>query len=220
MGSVVPFNPLDKINPAGSIENALSTIEAQPLSKLEPFTGSGVYSLYYVGDYAAYDPLSKINQEQVCVPIYVGKADSKGKRKGGFINSEAMGDALYKRLLDHAKSISQASNISIDDFLCRYLVVDDLWISLGESLLISKYSPVWNALIDGFGNHDPGSGRYSGMRPRWDTLHPGRPWTDKLKPNTASAELITAEVWEYLTSRYSVVSGFFGSSNYSVIDLE
>jgi len=30
---------------------------------------------------------------------------------------------------------------------------------------------VWNVVIDGFGNHDPGAGRYNGERTRWDTLH-------------------------------------------------
>ncbi len=31
-----------------------------------------------------------------------------------------------------------------------------------------------NKIIDGFGNHDPGKGRYNQLRSRWDKLHPGR----------------------------------------------
>jgi hypothetical protein len=66
-------------------------------------------------------------------------------------------------------SLDQASNLEIDDFWCRFLVVDDIWIPLGESLLIQRHRPIWNSLIDGFGNHDLGSGRRKGARPNWDT---------------------------------------------------
>ena len=37
--------------------------------------------------------------------------------------------------------------------------------SLGESLLIAKFAPIWNKLIDGFGNHDPDKGRYGARVP-------------------------------------------------------
>ncbi|WP_408004883.1 Eco29kI family restriction endonuclease [Radiobacillus kanasensis] len=30
-----------------------------------------------------------------------------------------------------------------------------------ESYLIRKHIPLWNNLIKGFGNHDPGIGRYN-----------------------------------------------------------
>ncbi len=63
---------------------------------------------------------------------------------------------LWNRLRDHAVSIEQARNLDIEDFMCRFLVVDDLWIGLGESLLISKFALVWNTFVDGFGNHDSG----------------------------------------------------------------
>ena len=79
-------------------------------------------------------------------------------------------------------------------------MVDDIWIPLGESLLIARFSPVWNALIDGFGNHDPGSGRYNGMRPRWDVLHPGRAWAAKCKERPESAKDIEQDVETYLRS--------------------
>jgi len=80
----------------------------------------------------------------------------------------------------------------------RFLVVDDIWIPLGESLLIAKFTPIWNTLIDGFGNHDPGRGRYEGMRPRWDVLHPGRAWAEKCQPRKETAEQITREVRAHL----------------------
>ena len=84
------------------------------------------------------------------------------------------------------------------DFKCRYLVVDDIWIPLGESLLISMFSPLWNRILEGFGNHDPGQGRYNQQRSLWDVVHPGRPWAAKLKPNARSLEEILSDIAEFL----------------------
>ncbi len=204
MGDVIPFNPLDKKNLAASIEQALFLSKPRPLKDLEKFNGAGVYSLYYTGDFPAYEPLARTNRDSASAPIYMGKADAKGKRKGGFLEDAMAGTTLWNRLSDHAASIESAGNLDIDDFVCRFLVVDDLWISLGESLLISKHAPVWNALVDGFGNHAPGKGRSSMMRPRWDTLHPGRTWANKLQPNPMTSEQISAEVLQYLIERYPI----------------
>ncbi len=33
--------------------------------------------------------------------------------------------------------------------------------------------------MDGFGNHDPGSGRYEQAKSDWDVIHPGRAWAEK-----------------------------------------
>jgi hypothetical protein len=54
---------------------------------------------------------------------------------------------------------------------------------LGESLLIESFQPLWNVLIDGFGNHATGKRRATQYRSRWDTLHPGRVWAAKLPAN-------------------------------------
>ena len=32
-----------------------------------------------------------------------------------------------------------AENLDVDDFECRYLIVDDIWIPLGETLLIGRF---------------------------------------------------------------------------------
>ncbi len=111
-----------------------------------------------------------------------------------------MSQALFNRLIEHAESIRQVKNLKIKDFLCRYLVVDDIWIPLGESLLIAWFSPIWNTLIDGFGNHDPGSGRYNGLRPRWDVLHPGRGWAEKCAQRRETDVQIINDITEYLRS--------------------
>jgi hypothetical protein len=105
---------------------------------------------------------------------------------------------LYRRLLEHAESIAQVGNLALSDFACRWLVVDDIWIPLGELLLINKFSLVWNQALDGFGNHDPGKGRYGGQRPPWDVLHPGRPWAARCKDNAKSFDEIVSRVRRHL----------------------
>ena len=173
---------------------------AQPLSMLTQFVGVGIYAIYYTGDFPAYAQLAARNREgQFCAPIYVGKAVPKGARKGGGVG-EVNSRALYDRLRDHAESIIAATNLNIDDFHCRFLVVDDIWIPLGESLLIAKFTPVWNALVDGFGNHDPGKGRYVGLRPRWDVLHPGRNWADKCSVRAETQEEISRDVQNFFAT--------------------
>ena len=202
MGELIPFNPLDKQNLALSIGNALEGMDPISLEDLNGFGGAGVYAIYYQGPFYAYEPLAAVNRIAVSAPIYVGKADSKGKRKGrSFLETEPVGAPLFNRLSQHARSIAQATNLDLSDFSCRFLVLDDLWISLGESLLISRHAPVWNVLVEGFGNHDPGKGRIRGKRPLWDTLHPGRPWADRLPENEKTAEQIGEEALHYLSER-------------------
>lgn len=194
---IIPFNPLDKKNLGASVAEAMLTSRIHPLGDLPEFRGAGIYAIYYAGDFAPYAEIAKRNKDSKNAPIYVGKAVPAGARKGGGSGS-SLGKPLFNRLAEHAESIRAIGNLSIDDFSCRFLVVDDIWIPLGESLLIARYSPVWNALIDGFGNHDPGSGRYNGMRPRWDVIHPGRAWAEKCRPRPESPEDIARDIETYL----------------------
>lgn len=196
--NVVPFNPLDKHHLGESVAQAMLRRPVAPLGNLETFNGAGIYAIYYTGNFHGYEPISTRNRNGLfTAPIYVGKAVPKGARKGGDLQASP-GKVLYDRLKQHAKSIEEASNLDIADFYCRYLIVDDIWIPLGESLLIAKFDPLWNKLIDGFGNHDPGKGRHAGLRPRWDVLHPGRPWAKRCQPRDESAEQIIREVHDYL----------------------
>lgn len=181
-----------------SVGQAMLRQPVTPLRKLVAFNGAGIYAIYYTGRFSSYEPNSKRNRSKLfSAPIYVGKAVPKGARKGGDLQASP-GKVLFDRLKQHAKSIEEASNLDIADFHCRYLIVDDIWIPLGESLLIAKFDPLWNKLIDGFGNHDPGKGRHAGLRPRWDVLHPGRPWAERCQPREESAEQIIREVRDYL----------------------
>jgi hypothetical protein len=199
-----PFNPLDMENLAVSIANALLTTEPTPMSELTAFNGAGVYAIYYLGPPNFYAKLTTATVDESAVPIYVGKAVPKGGRKGVAVEHGTKSKALSARLGEHARSITQATDFDITDFSCRWLVVEPIWIPLGESVLIARFAPVWNVIVDGFGNHDPGSGRINGVRSRWDTLHPGRPWAPKFPARAETAEEIAAEVVEYLAQRYQV----------------
>lgn len=181
--NIDPFNPLNKKNLGESVAEHLLSFTPEPLPP-EPFLGAGIYAIYYVGDYELYEAISLKNRNgNFNCPIYVGKAVPPGARKGGFGLDLAPGPVMYNRLVEHSTSIDQVVHLDLKDFFCRYLVVDDIWIPLAESLLIEMFMPLWNKIIDGFGNHDPGSGRYNQQRSFWDMLHRGRPWAEKLQDN-------------------------------------
>ncbi len=197
-GNVIPFNPLDKKNLGASVAEALLTKEVHPLGDLPVFEGAGIYAIYYAGDFAPYSQVSRLNCDgRFMLPIYVGKAVPPGARMGASLDLAA-GKVLHKRLKEHAESIRSAENLNIEDFYCRFLVVDDIWIPLGESLIIARFTPVWNSLIDGFGNHNPGKGRHAGMRPRWDVLHPGREWAMRLADRPETQAQIAQDAETYL----------------------
>ncbi len=201
MNQSKPYNPLDKAHLGESVANAMLASQPEPLNGVGMFSGAGIYAIYYKGSFPPYRPISSANPEAPnSRPIYVGKAVPAGARKGGFGLGINPGTALASRLKDHAKSVDQAENISLDDFCFQHLVVDDIWIPLGESLLISMFSPIWNTFVDGFGNHDPGKGRYNQVRSRWDVLHPGRNWALKCAERSENAEQISAELQSYLSN--------------------
>lgn len=208
-GKVIPFNPLDKKNLGASVAEALLTKEIHPLGDLPVFEGAGIYAIYYTGDFAPYAQVSRLNADgKFMLPIYVGKAVPPGARMGASLELAA-GRVLYKRLKEHAESIKSAENLDINDFHCRFLVVDDIWIPLGESLIIARFTPVWNSLIDGFGNHNPGKGRHAGMRPRWDVLHAGRGWAMNLTERSETAAQIAQDAETYLKVLPACLSGQF-----------
>lgn len=206
-----PYNPLDRVELGKSVERALLAGPLMPLPPAERFPGAGLYAIYYVGDFAPYAGLAPPARMEGEIPIYVGRARPRGARRGTVEGLEATTSepVLYNRLRQHAISISQiheqvassgVGNLRLTDFRCRYLVADDIWVPLGEALLIGHYRPVWNVIIDGFGNHAPGSGRERQARSPWDELHPGRSWAAKLPPSRSSAAEIAGWVAEHLES--------------------
>jgi hypothetical protein len=192
-----PYNPLQKRNLAESIVRAILHKELRQLSDTDGLHGAGVYIIYYTGDFSLYAPVAERNREgKFEQPIYVGKAIPKGGRKGGFADdgNAAKGKALKERLGQHFDSVSETNNLVESDFFYRCLVVDEIFIPLGENMLIEQFRPVWNVVIDGFGNKDPGRGRINQLRSPWDVLHPGRLFADKHKPHPNTAEEFAASV--------------------------
>jgi len=186
---------LDKLQLGLSIKNALLQQDVHPLPPESKFDGAGIYALYYAGKLSVYRSLRFED------PIYVGEAVPEGYRKGqlDLYPGQKPTYKLYHRLRHHAKSIGEIENLSIEDFRCRYLVVEDIWIPLGEALMISTYAPVWNKVVEGFGIHTPGKRRPQNTS-AWDTLHPGRPFVKKLNlpPNPKTREQLEREVEEFL----------------------
>ena len=92
-----PFNPLDKLNLAKSLAEAMLKRPVSLLPPDEKFDGAGVYAIYYAGDSALYEPIAEKNQgEDPKLPIYVGKAVPPGARKGGFGLGADPGNAVRK----------------------------------------------------------------------------------------------------------------------------
>lgn len=190
-----PFNPLDKGHLGESVAWALLERPFSPLPPPERFFGAGIYAIYYNGSFAPYEPVTaRDSSGNPTTPIYVGEAVPAGARKGGFGLGLAPGRAIYNRLQQHAKTLQDANNLELQDFSCRFLVVDDIWIPLGETLLIERFSPLWNVILDGFGNHNPGSGRYRQEKSAWDVVHPGRAWAERCAPHHRSLQELLTDI--------------------------
>lgn len=161
----------------------------------ESFIGPGVYCLYYSGSYDLYTKIAALNMTECTQPIYVGKAVPKGWRTARSGSEE---DAtLTQRLREHARSIKQCAGLDIEEFKCRFMILkgeESNMITIVEVALIRKYRPLWNTVVDGFGNHDPGSGRYDQAKSEWDVLHPGRAWAEKLRGKSPDLGAIKAKV--------------------------
>lgn len=208
-----PYNPLDRVELGKSVERALL---ARPLRNLSTFltprqrkfAGAGLYAIYYGGALDCYSSIAPPQRELGEIPIYVGRARPPGARQGALgLESNTPEPMLFDRLREHARSIQSVEryatetkqpDLAVADFLCRHLVADDIWVPMGEALLIGHYRPVWNVVVDGFGNHPPGGGRGRQARSPWDTFHPGRPWASSLPHSPLELAHIRALVTEHL----------------------
>ncbi|MFC4586008.1 Eco29kI family restriction endonuclease [Sphaerisporangium corydalis] len=198
------YNPLDLDNLGRSVEGELLARDPEPLGSVAPMYGSGIYALYYNGSHELYAPISS---PECMVPIYVGQARPKGTRKG-VADESADSVALWDRIVkDHKSSIDQACDLEVDDFLVRHLVAIEAFVSLAERVMIRHHRPIWNSLVDGFGNHDPGADRRrTGKRPPWDELHPGRWWSHPLNmptPSLVSADLSRQRIEAFFAGQLS-----------------
>lgn len=186
----------------GLIGEAIAFFRSTPAHRLPPprrFVGAGVYALYYVGNFEPYAKISVMNEEGCVQPIYVGKAVPPGWRIARATHSQT--PVLHQRLREHARSIEQAAALELDHFLCQFMILagrdTDLIVPV-EAQLIRRFRPLWNSVVDGFGNHDPGSGRYNQARSEWDVLHPGRSWAERLTGESPPAHDVIAAVQRFL----------------------
>ena len=168
------------------------------LTPVERFSGRGVYALYYIGKSKVYAKYGELNRLSYGYPIYVGKAVPRGWRQARTSDLALdQSTELYQRLTEHSRSISLTSTLKTKDFRCRFVIFEgegsDM-ISTVEAALIKITKPLWNTVVDGFGNHDPGSGRYEQARSDWDVLHQGRLWADKCKGKSSSRAEIEKKI--------------------------
>ncbi len=186
------------------VDEATSFFVQTPLHSLPPpdrFIGGGVYALYYLGKYDLYTRLSAFNQQDCRYPIYMGKAAPPGWRTGRVSLSET--SDILQRLREHTRSLKQAADLHVDEFLCRFMILNDVESDLVapvEANLIRHFRPLWNTVVDGFGNHDPGKGRYNQAKSEWDVLHPGRQWAERLTGVSPSLGNIIKKVQLHLES--------------------
>ena len=180
------------------VDEAIDFLNRTPAYELPPpqsFKGTGVYCLYYLGNYDLYNKISCVNIKECTTPIYVGKAVPKGWRTARVMSETD--STLYSRIRQHANSIKHGAGLFIKDFCCRFMILkgdESNMITIVEAELIRRYKPLWNTVIDGFGNHDPGKGRYDQAISEWDVLHPGRPWIKRQKGQPPDIAKIKAKL--------------------------
>lgn len=186
------------------VDEAVAFFEATPTHSLPPpsnFAGAGIYALYYFGNFELYQRIATRNKDNPRFPIYVGKAVPPGSRTGMSVSNDESAD-LFRRLREHTSSLAHAANLDAGDFRCRFMILGEIerdLIAPVESAIIRKYRPLWNAkVLHGFGNHDPGSGRYNQRRSRWDILHPGRVWAERMTNMAADEARIIADASKFL----------------------
>jgi hypothetical protein len=185
----------DLVNEAISFFISLPSFK---LTELTKFTGVGVYALYCNSKFEPYSDLKSIINGEAIQPIYVGKAVPTGWRQAkSNVLVKTQGTELFRRINEHKKSIESVNNLDHSDFFVRFMMFSDElsdMVSTIESRLISRYKPLWNTAIDGFGNHDPGKGRYQQAKSDWDVIHPGRAFADKCLGDHNSLETVLSKI--------------------------
>jgi hypothetical protein len=175
-----------------------------PLPPPEKFYGTGIYAVYYTGLADPYTKYAELNRLAYDFPIYVGKAVPKGWRQARAYKSATGKSAeLFSRLNEHANNIKRVASLDIEDFSCRFMIFEGSssdMIGTLEASVIKWKKPLWNTYLDGFGNHDPGKGRYEQAKSEWDVVHPGRPWAVKCKGKTRSRKSIVSGVEWFLST--------------------
>ncbi len=183
------------------VKDAVRFFNGTPVHTLPPtesFLGTGVYAIYYTGKNPAYKKYAELNRLSYSYPIYVGKAVPKGWRQARISdNQSGQSKELFNRLREHSRNIGAGQGLNLQDFMCRFVIFEDAssdMIGTVEATLIKLNMPLWNTAVDGFGNHDPGSGRYEQAKSDWDVIHPGRAWAGKCNGVYAETSTILSKI--------------------------
>ncbi len=187
------------------LKDAVRFFHGTPVFHIPPpevFTGTGVYALYYIGKTGIYSKFgNEINRTGYNIPIYVGKAVPEGWRQNRIlVTTETNTKRLFNRIREHAKSIRSTRNLVVENFHCRFMIFEgnaQNMIAAVEAALIAEKTPLWNSVVDGFGNHAPGGKRKTGRLPAWDALHPGRGWTATMEGDRPEAKDVERRVKDY-----------------------
>jgi len=173
---------------------------AQPrhlLAEIPRTYGSGVYAIYYTGDFQPYERISGTE-----TPIYVGQA---APLTNNARTPKEQGARLCARLADHRKNIGKAlSSLRLDDFEFRSLAVASGWETAAEDYLIHLFHPIWNSetgILYGLGKHGDDAETRANKRSPWDTLHPGRAWAAKSTADAKTPVQIENELKSHFASQ-------------------
>jgi hypothetical protein len=185
------------------VRDAIRFFNGTPVHTLpfgEAFLGTGVYALYYTGTSGIYSKYGELNRLAYNNPIYVGKAVPKGWRQSRTSSLAKQSRELCNRLREHQRNLETVSNLEFENFACRFMIFEDSssdMIGTIEAALIQLQHPLWNTTLDGFGNHDPGRGRYEQAKSDWDVIHAGRAWAEKCLGISSSEQQILERVANY-----------------------
>ncbi|MFZ0033395.1 MAG: Eco29kI family restriction endonuclease [Sedimentisphaerales bacterium] len=130
----------------GIVNKAIEFFNNTPVHPLPPdnkFEGTGVYALYYTGNFELYQPITQQNSKHYKQPIYVGKAVPRGWRTARQPISGTTNE-LYRRLCEHANNIRQVTNLKLQDFHARFMILSGINFDLVvpvEAELIRRYKP-------------------------------------------------------------------------------
>lgn len=174
------FDPADPEIAGRNIALALMAQPRRPMADLPGFYGAGVYAIYYKGEKQAFPAYAELTRADH--PIYVGKADPDSATA---TTPKAQGRAIWGRLREHANTIRKASStLAIEDFECRFLVVQSGYQKAAEDYLIRFFQPIWNsetAICYGMSKHGDSADTRGNGRSPWHTMHRGVKWADNPK---------------------------------------
>ena len=189
------------------LKDSVRFFNGTPVHEIPPperFKGTGVYALYYTGANKIYARYAELNRLSYDYPIYVGKAVPKGWRQSRVSDAaDSQSSELYNRIRDHSRNIATGEGLEIADLTRRFVIFESAgsdMIGTIEAALIKLSRPLWNTVVDGFGNHTPGKGRFEQSKSQWDVLHPGRAWAERCRGVAPKKDQILRQIAAHMAN--------------------